>query len=51
MDGVDGDNLRSGLLGLLRIPARVKVPGCENRGHFVVVNCLPNIWEEFLFIL
>jgi len=49
--GVDGDNDRSGLLGLPRISARVKVPGRENLGRFVVEDCLPDIWEEFLFIL
>jgi len=51
VEGVDGDNHRSGLLGLLRISARVKVPGCENRGPFVVENCLHTIWDEFLLIL
>jgi len=49
--GVDGDNYRSGLLGLPKISARVKVPGSENLGRFVVEDCLPDIWEEFLFIL
>jgi len=49
--GVDGDNHRSGLLGLPRISARVKVPGRENLGRFVVEDCLPDIWKEFLFIL
>ena len=51
MLGVDGDNHRSGLLGLPRISARVKVPGRENLGRFVVEDCLPDIWKEFLFIL
>ena len=49
--GVDGDNHRSGLLGLPRISARVKVPVGENRARFVVEDCLPDIGEEFLFIL
>jgi len=49
--GVDGHNHRSSLLGRPRISARVKVPGWENRARFVVADCLPDIWEEFLFIL
>jgi len=49
--GVDGDNHQSGLLGCPRISARVKVPGRENLGRFVVEDCLPDRWEEFLFIL
>ena len=48
---VEGDNHRSGLIGTPRISTRVKVPGCDNRSHFVVEDCLPDIWEEFLFIL
>ena len=48
---VDGDNHRSGLLGALRISIRVKVPGRENRGRFVVEDGVANIWQEFLFIL
>ena len=51
MLGVNGDNYRYGLLGAPRISARVKVPGRENRGRFVVEDCLPEIWEEFLLIL
>ena len=49
--GVDGDNHGSGLRGLPRISARVKVPVCENRARFVVEDCLPDIWEDFLIIL
>ena len=49
--GVQGANQRSGLLGFPRIVARVKVPGRENRSRFVLQDCLPDIWEEFLFIL
>jgi len=49
--GVDGDHHRSGLHGLPRISARVKVPGRENWGRFVIKDCLPEIWEEFLFVL
>ena len=48
---VDDDNHRSGLLGTARISVRVKIPGRENRGRFVVEDCLPDIWEEFLFIM
>jgi len=44
--GVDDNNHRSGLLGLPRICARVKVPGRENRGRFVVEDCLPDIWKS-----
>ena len=51
MLGVNGDNHRSGLLGAPRILVRVMVPGCENRGRFVFEDCLPDIWQEFLFIL
>ena len=51
MLGVDGNNHTSGLLVLPTISARVKVPGGENRGRFVVEDCLPDIWEEFLFIV
>jgi len=49
--GVDSDNHRSGLLGVPRISVRVKVLGLENRARFVVEDCLPDILEEFLFIL
>ena len=48
---VDVDNQRSGLPDAPRISVRVKVPGCENRGRFVVEDPLPDIWEEFHFIL
>jgi len=40
MLGVDGNNHRSGLLGVPRISARVKVPGSENWSRFVIEDCL-----------
>jgi len=51
MLGVDRNNHQSGLLGAPRILARLKVPGCENWGRFVFDDRLPDIWDEFRFIL
>jgi len=51
VQGVDGDNHRSGLLGAPRISAWVTLRGRENRGRFVVQDWLTKIWEEFLFVL
>jgi len=48
--GVDRDYHRSGLLGVPRISARVKVRGRENRGRFFIKDCPFEIWEVFLFI-
>jgi len=48
---VDSDNFRSGLLGVPRISAIVKVPGSENSGRFAVEDGRLEIWEEFLEFL